>query len=211
MNGRLNHEGHEEDRGKAPCDSSGLRGLPDLRGESPSGSRTQCAIRESWIFRSACACIRLLLGLGWLLGAVGPWAAENEPEFARELRAAVAGIAVPEVEIARAIRQALWNTNRTAVAVSIAQPTASRLFVFIRQRGGSFQTVDISGVESGNFGKLGRSRAEYTRFETVPVTWLPRDDGYLQVVVRTRAWRGRQRYTVSEPLVIRSDGTPVWR
>ena len=113
--------------------------------------------------------------------------------------------------VIRSSGSALWNTNRTAVAVAISRPAPSLVYVFIRQRNDTFLTVDVSGVESGNFGKLGRSRREYTRFETTPIKWLPRDDGYLQIVVRTRAWTGRQRYTVSEPLVIRADGSPVFR
>ena len=49
------------------------------------------------------------------------------------------------------------------------------------------------------------------RFETTPVAWLHRDDGLLGVSMRTRAWRSGQRYTVSEPLLIRPDGTVLWR
>lgn len=161
--------------------------------------------------RNAYAWIRLFGCLGWLVGALTAVAAVNEPAFARDLRAALGQASVPEPEITRAVRAALWNTNRTAVAVSISHPAASRIFVFIRQPDDRFLTVDVSAVEGGNFGKLGRSRKEYTRFETVPVQWLPRDDGVFQVVMRTRAWAGRQRLTVSEPLVIRPDGTPVWR
>ncbi|MCC7373445.1 MAG: hypothetical protein IT581_02230 [Verrucomicrobiales bacterium] len=148
-----------------------------------------------------------------LVALAGPAAsaAVDAAEFAPALRAAVQSAAVPETSVSRAIKSALWNADRTAVAVAINRPAATLVYVFIRQPDGTLKTVDVSGVESGNFGKLGRSRTEYTRFETMPVKWLPRDDGYLQVVIRTRAWAGRQRYTVSEPLVISVNGTPVWR
>lgn len=155
--------------------------------------------------------LRQIIAFVCLLGAFAASAAVDKPEFEPALRAAIQKAAVPEAESTRAMKAALWNTNRTAVAVSMSRPAAAMIFVFIRQRDGSFLTVDISAVESGNFGKLGRGRKEYTRFETVPIEWLPRERGYLQVVVRTTAWAGRQRYTVSEPLVIQPDGTPVWR
>jgi hypothetical protein len=40
---------------------------------------------------------------------------------------------------------------------------------------------------------------------------VQRDDGLFQVIMRTRAWKSGKRYTVSEPLVIRADGTPLYR
>lgn len=153
--------------------------------------------------------------LAWImiLGAITPASAANRPSFEPALRAAIGNAAVPEAAFTRAIKTALWNTNQSAVAITVAarHPTASLVYVLIRRPDGHYRPVDVSPVESGNFGKLGRDRTEYTRFETVPVKWLPRDDGCLQVVIRTRAWDGRKRYTVSEPLVIRADGTPVWR
>jgi hypothetical protein len=114
-------------------------------------------------------------------------------------------------EVARVLQTGLWNMNRTAVAVSLPRPKASAVYVFLRQTKGTFLVVDASGVEGGNFGKLGRDRADYERFETTPVEWWHRDDGLFQVVMRTRAWRAGRRYTVSEPLLIKPDGTVLWR
>jgi hypothetical protein len=111
----------------------------------------------------------------------------------------------------RALESGLWNSNRTAIAVSITQPKASVVFVFLRQTNDTYLAADASGVEGGNFGKLGRSRTEYERFETTPVEWLHREDGWFQVRMRTRAWRDGQRYTVSEPLLIKPDGTVLYR
>src|SRR5258705_1149205 len=111
----------------------------------------------------------------------------------------------------RALESGLWNSNRTALAVSITQPKASVVFVFLRQTNGTYLSADASGVEGGNFGKLGRPRTDYERFETTPVEWLRREDGWFQVRMRTRAWRGGQRYTVSEPLLIKPDGTVLYR
>ena len=108
----------------------------------------------------------------------------------------------------------LWNSNRTAVAISIPMPPskASLSFIFLYQPDGTFLACDASGVEGGNFGKLGTAgRESYDRYETTPVKWLHRDNGYFQVMMQTRAWKNGQRYTVAEPLVIRKDGFVVYR
>jgi hypothetical protein len=114
-------------------------------------------------------------------------------------------------QLVRVLEAGFWNSNRTAVAVSITQPKASVVFVFLRQTNGTYLAVDASGVEGGNFGKLGRPRTDYERFETTPVEWLHRNDGLFGVRMRTRAWRGGQRYSASDPLLIRPDGTVLWR
>ena len=113
-----------------------------------------------------------------------------------------------------ALEMGLWNSNRTAVAISVSQqhPQDSLVFVFLRQPDGAYLVADASGVEVGNFVKLGfLPRADYERFETIPVEWLHRDDGLFQVRIRTRAWKAGQRYTVYEPLIIRPDGTVLYR
>ena len=85
-------------------------------------------------------------------------------------------------------------------------------FCVLRQPDGAYLVADASGVEVGNFVKLGfLPRADYERFETIPVEWLHRDDGLFQVRIRTRAWKAGQRYTVYEPLIIRPDGTVLYR
>ena len=116
-------------------------------------------------------------------------------------------------EIVRALSTGLWNTNRTALAIAIPKPKASVLFVFLRQPGGKYLAVDVSGMEGCNFGYPGTRREGYDRFETTPVEWLRREDGQLQVRMRTRAWKGRQRYTASGggTCVIKPDGTTLWQ
>src|SRR4051812_48186099 len=76
---------------------------------------------------------------------------------------------------ARALESGLWNSDGTALAVSIARPKASVVFVFLRQTNGTYFANDVSGVEVGNFGKFGRPRTDYERFETTPVEWLHRE------------------------------------
>ena len=114
-------------------------------------------------------------------------------------------------EIFRALSTGLWNTNRTALAIAIPKPKASVLFVFLRQPGGKYLAVDVSGMESCNFGYLGTRREGYDRFETTPLKWLHRDDDLFQLQTRTRAWKSGQRYTTSETLVIKPDGTCLWQ
>ena len=141
-------------------------------------------------------------------------ASATEPKLDAELLDAARKAMPSEMDsnlITRALESGLWNSNRTAVAVSIPRPKASVGFVFLRQANGTFLAADASGVEGGNFGKLGRPRTDYERFETTPTEWLHRKDGLFQVRMRTRAWRNGQRYTVSEPLLIRPDGLVLYR
>lgn len=117
-------------------------------------------------------------------------------------------------QLTKALAIGLWNSDRTAIAISVPQqhPKHSIVLVFLRQPDGTYLATDASGVEVGNFGKLGLlPRADYEHFETVPVEWLHRDDGLFQVRIRTRAWKSGQRYTVYEPLIIRPDGTVLYR
>ena len=102
---------------------------------------------------------------------------------------------------------ALWSTDRSAAIAATPGQSATHVTAYLRQQDGSFLLVDLSNVESGNFGKLGRPRSDYDRVETVPVEWIARQDGLLQVKSRTQAWRLGQRHTVWDALVIRPDGT----
>jgi hypothetical protein len=117
-------------------------------------------------------------------------------------------------QLVSVLQEGVWNSNRTALAVSITQPhpKSSLVFVFLRQKDGGYLAVDARGVEGGNLGKLGTAgRAGYDRFETVPTEWLHREDGRFQVVMRTRAWKAGKRFTVSEKLLINPSGTVLWR
>lgn len=153
----------------------------------------------------------IILLLGLLVR--GLWAEDAADDVALLVAAHSAlHSSVPTNSIVAALRTGLWNSNRTAVAVSIPHPKASVILVFMRRPDGGFLAADASRVEDGNFGKLGWfGRAGYTRFESTPLRWLPRQDGLYQVVIQTRAWKARQRYTVSEPLIIKPDGAVLYR
>jgi len=116
-------------------------------------------------------------------------------------------------DLLQALSTGLWNTNRTALAIAVPKPKASVLFVFLRQPTGKYLAVDVSGMESCNFGFFGTRREDYDRFETTPVEWLRRDDGWFHVRMRTRAWKGKQRYTAhgGGTCVIKPDGTTIWQ
>lgn len=111
------------------------------------------------------------------------------------------------------LKRILWHPNGQDLAVAFIGEKNSFIVVFLRNQAGKYLAVDVSQVENGNFGKLGR---EFRRkdFATLPTQWLPRpdNDNLVQVVMRTRVWdlAGR-RYTVTEPLVITRDGKPLWR
>jgi hypothetical protein len=109
-------------------------------------------------------------------------------------------------ELAKAMEGALWNSDGTAAAVSVWQPKGSAVFVFLRQADGTFLACDAGMAEAGNFGKLGYPRSHYERFETTPVKWVHRPEGFFQIQIRTRAWRGGKRYTVYEPQIVMPDG-----
>ncbi len=162
--------------------------------------------------RSAMQCAVVLL-LFVMFVAAGASAAGSDANDAL-LRAASKSLprGISTNEIANAFANGLWNSNRTAVAVAFPRPKASVVFVFLRQTNGTYLAADASGVEGGNFGKLGiAGRKGYDRFETMPVRWMHREDGWFQVVMRTRAWKAGQRYTVSEPLLIKPNGTVLYR
>ena len=171
-------------------------------------------IGSPWASRGSAWGVRPCFAPALILSALVAAASAGESRIDAALLAAAQN-AMPE-EIAanqriRALESGLWNSNRTALAVSITQPKASVVFVFLRQTNGTYLAADASGVAGGNFGKLGRPRTDYERFETTPAEWLHREDGWFQVRMRTRAWRDGQRYTVSEPLLIKPDGTVLYR
>jgi hypothetical protein len=140
--------------------------------------------------------------------------ASAQQDFSDDLFSAARPIVPVEIEnseLSAALEAGLWNPERSAVAMVIPRAEASLILVLLRRPDGSFLATDASRVEGGNFGVLGRPRTDYERFETQPVEWRQRDDGRFQVVMRTRAWRMGQRYTVAEALLIDPDGTVLYR
>ena len=122
--------------------------------------------------------------------APAPAAVVDDSLAASARRAVPAGIS--SAALHKGLEPALWNHERSAVAVSFARPKGSLVYVFLKQADGHYVAVDASRVEGGNFGKLGSRAADYDRVETRPVQWNRRGDGSFEVVMRTRArsWLG---------------------
>ena len=110
-------------------------------------------------------------------------------------------------QINAALDAGLWNSNGTAVAICFTNARTSTVFVFLKQPGGKYLAVDASleGLGTGQIGSAPRSA--YERLELTPAKWLPREDGMVMLLLRTRAWKAGQRYTVSKTLLFRRDGT----
>jgi hypothetical protein len=118
---------------------------------------------------------------------------------------------VTDARLTTALSGGLKHPDGAAVAIAIPRAEATLILVLIGRPDGSYLAADASQVETANFGVWGRKRHEYDRYETIPIKWLSRDDELLQVSVQTRAWRNGQQYTVTEPLLIRLDGTALFR
>lgn len=120
---------------------------------------------------------------------------------------------VPEIDlIAEAKATGTWNDDKTAAAVSIPSENRTGVYVLLVQANGEHTTTDISRIEDGLFAKLGTAdRAEYEMYETAPIEWMTLEDGNLLLMVRLRAWRDGQRYTVAGPVIIRPDGSVLWQ
>jgi hypothetical protein len=139
-------------------------------------------------------------------------AAAGETPLEKTLQSAATRFHLTPAEIQTAAQKAVWNEHRNAAAIALPRAQGVLAIVLLQQPGGDFLAVDVSPVEAANLGKLGlKGRRIYERVETTPLEWLPRKDGSFQIVFRTRAWSGGQRYTVTEPLIIASDGRVFWR
>jgi len=144
------------------------------------------------------------LALGIAL-AVQPATAQQSDQLLRSAKAAWPGASVSE--LSSNLQSGIWRQDKAALAAC-----KTTCHIFIRQADGSFIAVDVSGVEGQNLGKLGvRERKDYSRVETHPIRWLSRRDGLLQVEMRTYAWLSGQRYSSTEYLLLRPDGTVLWR
>ncbi|HSM91417.1 MAG TPA: hypothetical protein VLT47_00945 [Anaeromyxobacteraceae bacterium] len=147
-------------------------------------------------------------GARWRLGAFP--AAPLEPSLRVAARDLVPA-RMTQGEMEAALEWGVWDGGRSAFAASWRGATGSVVVVFLRKPAGGFTAVDVSDVEGGNLGKLGRPRAAFERVETAPVKATRREDGRIEVEVRTRAWRQGRRHTVTELLLLDPDGTVLWR
>ncbi|MCP5467843.1 MAG: hypothetical protein H7A32_01065 [Deltaproteobacteria bacterium] len=111
-------------------------------------------------------------------------------------------------DLSKHLNSGLWNDDKTALAVVISNSS----YVFLAQAEGTFLAVNISRVEDANLGKLGiQNKSWYDRVETIPLKWEDRKDKLFQVTMQTSAWKNGKKYTVAELLLIKNNGTVLWR
>jgi hypothetical protein len=128
----------------------------------------------------------------------------------------LATINVPErisvTSIRDAIRNALWSPTKRAVALVFQNNLQSFVVVFVQASNGRFTAIDVSAVEAGNLSKTGIKPRNLRRIQTKPLRWLDRNDARFQVLIETKVWDTSGKVmTVSEPLLIEGNGTPLFR
>jgi hypothetical protein len=116
-----------------------------------------------------------------------------------------------DTELAAVLDDGVRTDNGVALATLVPRSEGSLIVVFIRQADGTYLTVDASVIESAIFGYFGRPRTDYERYESEILDLQQRDDGLIQLQVRTRAWRMGQRYTGGDMILIRLDGLVMQR
>ena len=110
------------------------------------------------------------------------------------------------------VRSALWSEDGGAVIMFVNGKNGVYMVGFVRVADGAMKNFDISAVESANFGKLGMDRKKFSRWETKPTGWSIPEAGIFRLMVVTTAWdQEGKRYTMREPMIIRKDGSPLWR
>ncbi len=128
-----------------------------------------------------------------------------------------------EIEKQEAKSTAIWTNNGTLGAFCY-----SLSCFLIKDFGADQKIIDISGTVAGNLGYFG-SEAQYDRIENKPLLISHNEteivaiwsnniralqgadqlDSY-GVYIRTRIWKDGQRYTKSEPLILKND-MPIGR
>lgn len=132
-----------------------------------------------------------------------------------KLKLAVLGVVGSDYEaetVDAAVANGLWDESRQALAMAIPGEDHTGIFALMKQQSGEFAAVDVSIIEKGLFRKLGLAdRSSYERYETVPVEWIPMANERQMLIVRLRAWKEGQRYTVTGPVVIEASGQVIWQ
>lgn len=116
---------------------------------------------------------------------------------------------IPRGTLKKSVARGIWNIPNSAFAFCVKQ-NVSTCLVLIKKKSG-YKVIDVTPVEAGNFGKLGRPASYYEKYETVATKWFERRDELYQIKFSTYAWYDNQRYTVSEPLIISKKGEPFYR
>jgi hypothetical protein len=131
----------------------------------------------------------------------------------KEVGSIVVPPGISERDVQDGLKRLLFHPNGNDLAVGFKADKGSFVVVFLRQASGAYVAVDVSRVERVNIGVSGPHRRYYD-VHTVPLEWLPRDEGddSVQIRLQTRARDASgRRYRPTEPLIIMRDGRPLWR
>lgn len=125
---------------------------------------------------------------------------------------AMFGLAVSTQLNAEIPQNALWNQDKS-VAVSTENLSKRTLVTaYVVQGVGKIKTIDLSVVEGQNLAKLGFYKTlKFEKIKTRPLKWIERNDDLLQITFQTQIWQNGQRYTSSESLLFKKDGTVLTR
>jgi hypothetical protein len=118
----------------------------------------------------------------------------------------------PRTDVVGAAKETgLWTDDRKAAAV-VADTKAGNVFVVLETAQEQYLVANVSPIVSGLFAKLGTTdRSDYERYVVEPVRWLNQTDSQVVAEFRLRAWRDGQRYSVTGPVAVNSDGTVDWQ
>ena len=97
----------------------------------------------------------------------------------------------------------IWSDDKTALAFCDLKGK-SACYVVCKNK-----FADVSAVEKGNIGKLGRNN-KYEKVVTYPISWESDDEFGCMFWFRTHAWLNGQRYTAKEPVYV-TDGRFIQR
>jgi hypothetical protein len=115
-------------------------------------------------------------------------------------------------DIETGINQGIWNQKKTAFASSFGNYPKSKVYMFLRIKNKEWKAIDLSFIEDTNLSKLGlASKEDYTKILSQPIKWFEGDYDYFVVLISTQAWKNGQKFTTSEPQIIKQDGTILYR
>ena len=93
----------------------------------------------------------------------------------------------------------IWNSDRSAHASCINEKIPVCQVIVNKSK------IDVSQVTRSNLGKLGIVKSgEYEKVITKPEKWIKNTTDIQMITFVTSAWRGDQRYTVSETVLIKN-------
>ncbi len=110
------------------------------------------------------------------------------------------------------ISELFWNHDGRAVAVTATNSKKSFIVVYLRQADGTYKAIDLSRVEDGNLGKLGKRRSDFVSVSSDVIRWIKRADDLYQIVIETRGRESSGKVVrAEERQIISVDGVPLWR